>query len=943
MRPIFCHKYSTTMNNASLINPTFKMLAVGLSFACSLAYADTEGYLSTSSAAGTSEVGPTAVYATQGGTQAGITAREAARRREDTRAATTLLEEGRTAYREGKYSEALDKYRQAWDRVPHAPATRKLQEFIRDSISDASIAVAIEYAKVGRYDDAEQLLLDVLKRNPDNKRARQELSALRDPVRNNPALTPEHVKDVEEVSRLLTLAYGYYDLGKFNEAYAEFNNVLRIDPYNVAARRGQEAVQQRRSQFYRASYDSYRAKALAEVDGMWQETMEEGVEQISSSSSGGVTLGGGETDGQVRIKGQLTSTRIPRVTFDKTPITEVVDFIRGELRKNGTPMNINFMEPPPTPVAPVAAAASSSSDDEDEDSEDEDSEDSGSTATATATPVVAPYVEPTVTIPELTDVTIADLLKTIQDQTGCVYVVRDNGVYLYTKGDPNSVVLQTRVWNEVPESYLTGGGGGDGDEEEDGEEEAFSSGAKGGSKFDAKAALKASAKVDFSAKGSSVVYNRRIQQLTVTNTPEQLEAIEDLIRDCRNKATKMVKVTTKFVEVTQENDEELSFDWVVNPFSVSKNGTTYLGGGPTNGSVPSRTYRDFITSGGSGYSNNHTNNGSWPVTNTGSYSTLDDPITQGSMTGGLRTGAGAIASSSMDQLLSAGAPTTAVNAAPAPGILSLSGIYDSGSFQMIMRGLSQKRGVDVMSAPSLVMTPGGDNAPPEGPVDSRLDAPIQLDGSARIEVVRRFVYPTEFDPPDIPDNTNGGNRDNVSVPVAAPANPSEWGVEEVGLVMAIAINDEPTENVIKFNGFIVRIVDFEGFINYGSPIMSGISNQTQIERIMLTENRIDQPVFSRRLVNTTLSLYDGYTVAIGGMIEDRVQKVEDKVPVFGDLPFIGRFFRSNAESHTRKNLTIFVTADIIDPTGKPARARATSDSSGGASAPGLFPDDALVP
>ena len=71
--------------------------------------------------------------------------------------------------------------------------------------------------------------------------------------------------------------------------------------------------------------------------------------------------------------------------------------------------------------------------------------------------------------------------------------------------------------------------------------------------------------------------------------------------------------------------------------------------------------------------------------------------------------------------------------------------------------------------------------------------------------------------------------------------------------------------------------------------------------------------------------------------------MEDKVPVFGDLPLIGRLFRSNAESHIRKNLMVFVTADIIDPFGKPMRKRETGTSSGSASSvPGLFPDDGLV-
>ena len=132
------------MNIASLTTSTHRMLAVGFSFACSFVYAGTEGYLTTSTAAGSSEVGPTAVYAGQEGLQSGINAREAARRTAERNAAMQLLEEGRGAYGEGKYSVALEKYRQAWDRVPHAPATRKLQEYIRQCISDASIAVAME-------------------------------------------------------------------------------------------------------------------------------------------------------------------------------------------------------------------------------------------------------------------------------------------------------------------------------------------------------------------------------------------------------------------------------------------------------------------------------------------------------------------------------------------------------------------------------------------------------------------------------------------------------------------------------------------------------------------------------------------------------------------------------------------------------------------------------
>ncbi|MEN8865181.1 MAG: hypothetical protein ABF381_06340, partial [Akkermansiaceae bacterium] len=43
---------------------------------------------------------------------------------------------------------------------------------------------------------------------------------------------------------------------------------------------------------------------------------------------------------------------------------------------------------------------------------------------------------------------------------------------------------------------------------------------------------------------------------------------------------------------------------------------------------------------------------------------------------------------------------------------------------------------------------------------------------------------------------------------------------------------------------------------------------------------------------------------------------EDKVPILGDLPFVGRLFQTKAQNHIKSNLIIFVTAEIIDATGK---------------------------
>ena len=925
------------MNHTPLINSKRTMILAAIAASCPFVQASTAGYITTSSAAGTSQVGPTAVYS--GDTQDSINAREAARRKAKTSEALELLQQGRTAYSQKEYVQSLEKYEAAWKVLPKAPATQKLQEFLVKSIGDASIAVAMEYSRIGRYDEAEQLLLDVLEREPNNKRARQELSLMRDPVRNNPALTPEHVKNVEEVNRLLTLAYGHLDLGNYDAAYAEFNRVIKIDPYNAAARRGQEAVSKRRSNYYKAAHDSYRAKALAEVDALWEEQLPQDLPTIE--------LGGTETvatsEGVLRNRDSLVTLKIASVNFEDTPMSDALDFLRAEARKSGQQINFIF-EKTQAPVAPAAAAPASSDDDEEDDEESEDEEEEAAAPAAVFTPPPPAIISSL----QLTDVTAADLLAHMCSQAGCEYRVDETAVVVYQKGAGNQR-LSRRQWTVRP-SFFSGPSE---ESEEDEEDDDFTSGSSRRSpKVNAKAAL-IDMGVEFQG-AADAKYSPVTGTLTVTNTDDELDAVEEIINRERQKLPKMVKVSAKFVEISQTNEEELSFDWVINPFSISDSGKTYLGGVNGSSSLPNRQVSDFVSSAGNAFSNNYDGSGSWPISSNKAYASASDTISNGLMTGGLRSGSGAITSGALQNLITSGSAGASSTASVAPGVMSLSGIYDSGSYQMIMRGLSQKKGVDVMSAPSLVMSADEDRQMDYAPAPDQL-ASDQNDetGCAKIEVIRRFVYPTEYDEPQIESSGNNNNTNNDdnngysgSMPVAAPANPSSWGVEEVGVMLRFQVDPigNNSDDVVRFKRFEIRVVDFEGFVNYGSPITAGIANQSTIEHITLTDNRIDMPIFSRRYINSNPCVYDGHTIAIGGMIQDEVQKVEDKVPVFGDLPLIGRLFRSNAESHIRKNLMVFVTADIIDPFGKPMRKRDTGTSAGATSnsIPGLFPDDGLV-
>ncbi len=125
---------------------------------------------------------------------------------------------------------------------------------------------------------------------------------------------------------------------------------------------------------------------------------------------------------------------------------------------------------------------------------------------------------------------------------------------------------------------------------------------------------------------------------------------------------------------------------------------------------------------------------------------------------------------------------------------------------------------------------------------------------------------------------------------------------------------------------VPQVVEFEGFINYGSPInaigvntisVGGVPITTVSSPVLLTPNVINQPIFSTRKVTTSVSVWDGQTVVLGGLMREDVQKTEDKVPIIGDIPFIGRAFRTNVDQHIKRNLIIFVTARLITPGGQP--------------------------
>jgi hypothetical protein len=79
---------------------------------------------------------------------------------------------------------------------------------------------------------------------------------------------------------------------------------------------------------------------------------------------------------------------------------------------------------------------------------------------------------------------------------------------------------------------------------------------------------------------------------------------------------------------------------------------------------------------------------------------------------------------------------------------------------------------------------------------------------------------------------------------------------------------------------------------------------------------MEQPFFKTRSIETDITIANGATVVMGGLITEERKSMEDKIPYLGDIPWIGRFFRSRSEWSNKRNLLIFVTARLVDPMGR---------------------------
>ncbi len=108
-------------------------------------------------------------------------------------------------------------------------------------------------------------------------------------------------------------------------------------------------------------------------------------------------------------------------------------------------------------------------------------------------------------------------------------------------------------------------------------------------------------------------------------------------------------------------------------------------------------------------------------------------------------------------------------------------------------------------------------------------------------------------------------------------------------------------------------------INEGNTISLEI--EQEVSNVSASTASAVDLITNKRLLKTTVQVEDGELLVLGGLIDEVLLDSEQKVPGLGDIPIIGALFRSKSITKTKRNLLVFLKANIIKD---PAKARALS-------------------
>ena len=216
------------------------------------------------------------------------------------------------------------------------------------------------------------------------------------------------------------------------------------------------------------------------------------------------------------------------------------------------------------------------------------------------------------------------------------------------------------------------------------------------------------------------------------------------------------------------------------------------------------------------------------------------------------------------------------------------------SLNVTVHAMSQNDNAEILTTPRLISKSGS---------------------PASIRMVTETRYPDSWEAPEI--ETESDNITTISFPV-----PDLGDATPVGITMRVTPTVNP-DNTITLD-LHPEIITFLGSGNsgYPVPVQQGVVNREtgQMVPTMLNESfNIWMPEMGKRRIDVKVKVEDGETIVLGGIISNNIERQEEKMPILGSIPLLGRLFQNRKEESQKTNLLIFVTARLINTDGRPVK------------------------
>jgi general secretion pathway protein D len=682
----------------------------------------------------------------------------------------------------------------------------------------------------------------------------------RDPFKRDiTEFTPEWKEQQDQLKELLMRAKVQFINGDLTGATETYRVVETRYSDNFEAKEMLKRISQMRQQESYLGYIKTRQEMLEEIEREWErpKVFDRQIEETKEVE-----------EGPSNIEAKLKLIEIPGVDFFNSPLSEAMTELQRQARL------FDLTEPDPAKKG------------------------------LNIIPLIGEEEEPTVNI-KLNAMPLGKMVEFITEMVGWTFDVRSDAVVIQkTGGTFKGRPLETEFYQMNPGTVqrLTGSSGG-GAVDADPFAPAGGGGDGGGDEgIKIRAFLENTGIPFIDAKGHKFAFDGF--QMIITHERRYLDLIERILSKLDEESSKQVEIEAKFLEVQEGALDEISFDWQYSwgPASTFLDET----GLPATDSSGRyiRSYEKIVTGNTRTLATAHSPAGTSRDTvismpdNPDASMNIPNPVPN--LPGKIGIGAG-VSPLTNFSILNEG--TAVAN----PGGADM--IIGSSQAALMINALKRKQGTDLLSAPRVTVMDGQ---------------------SATITVAQEFIYPTEYEPAPAPTvGGGGGNNDGAGLGGAiqiqsaipqfetvAPLD-EQPGFREVGVVLNV------TPTIEKYNSINLRltpkVTEFDGFIEYGGNSAMIGTSQVGSPPMMIQPSGILMPIFSVRKVDTQVSIFDGATVIIGGLTREEVKTVNDKIPVLGNIPLIGKFFQSNAESYQKRNLLIFVSASIVSKGGSPVR------------------------